>query len=67
MVDDMDMKRKKSLALVTGRADSETDGPHQRGGLQPQRSRSFKVALGLALGSSGLAVGSSGLALGSTG
>ena len=46
MVDDMDMKRKKSLALVTGRADSETDGPHQQGGLQPQRSRSFKVAVG---------------------
>ena len=45
MVDDMDMKRKKSLALVTGRADSETDVPFQRTGMQPQRSRSFKVSL----------------------
>ena len=43
MVDDMDMKRKKSLALVTGRTDSETDlGPTRRP-LQAQRSRSSRV------------------------
>ena len=43
MVDDMDMKRKKSLALVTGRTDSETDlGPSRRP-LQAQRSRSSRV------------------------
>ena len=45
MVDDMDMKRKrkKSLALVTGRTDSETDlGPTRRH-LQAQRSRSSRV------------------------
>lgn len=44
MVDDIDMKRKKSMALVTGRTDSEVDAAHQqRAGLHPQRSRSFKV------------------------
>ncbi|KAA6429701.1 MAG: phox domain-containing [Trebouxia sp. A1-2] len=42
MVDDMDMKRKKSLALVTGRTDNETDlGPTRRP-LQAQRSRSSR-------------------------
>lgn len=47
MVDDMDMKRKKSMALMTGRADGENEGPYQRAGMQPQRSRSFKVLIGL--------------------
>lgn len=45
MVDDMDMKRKKSMALMTGRADGESEGPYQRAGMQPQRSRSFKVSV----------------------
>ncbi len=46
MVDDMDMKRKKSLALVTGRMDSETDMPPARRPLQAQRSRSSRVGWG---------------------
>lgn len=47
MVDDMDMKRKKSLALMTGRADSEMEAPFQGTSMQPQRSRSFKVLLNI--------------------
>ncbi len=43
MVDDMDMKRKKSLALVTGRTDNETTSGPTRRPLQAQRSRSSRV------------------------
>ena len=43
MVDDIDMKRKRSLAMVTGRTDTETDMGPARRPLQPQRSRSSRV------------------------
>lgn len=43
MVDDMDMKRKKSVALMTGRTDSEAEMPLQAPSHQQRRSRSFKV------------------------
>lgn len=43
MVDDMDMKRKKSLALVTGRLDTDLDLPAARQPIQAQRSSSSKV------------------------
>ena len=43
MVDDMDMKRKKSLALVTGRSDTDFDLPAARHPIQAQRSSSSKV------------------------
>lgn len=42
MVDDMDMKRKKSLALVTGRLDTDLDLPAARQPIQAQRSSSSK-------------------------
>lgn len=43
MVDDMDMKRKKSLALVTGRLDTDFDMSAARHPIQAQRSSSSKV------------------------
>lgn len=43
MVDDMDMKRKKSLALVTGRSDTDFDMPTIRHPIYAQRSNSSKV------------------------
>ena len=45
MVDDMDMKRKKSLALVTGRVDNEADYPPARRPIQAQRSSSSRVCV----------------------
>lgn len=47
MVDDMDMKRKRSVALVTGRTDAETDMAPPRRPLQAQRSRSSRELRGM--------------------
>ena len=45
MVDDMDMKRKKSMALVTGRPDADSDTSANRRPVHAQRSRSSRVDL----------------------
>lgn len=45
MVDDMDMKRKKSMALVTGRTDADVDLPVPRRSMHAQRSSSSRVTL----------------------
>ena len=43
MVDDMDMKRKKSMALVTGRTDTDLDLPAPGRSIHAQRSSSSRV------------------------